>query len=114
CKRASSQKRRAHRFEITGQNDLQIRSLKLARIVLRFGSAPTHRTKPARERQRIRRCHTVHTRKRVELLAKLALERLSFLRRGAGVTEQLKRQQPTRIKPEIHTLNIKERAKHQA
>ena len=50
-KRASGEKRRTHRFEIAGQNDLKIRSLKLARIVLRFSSAPTHRTKPARERQ---------------------------------------------------------------
>ena len=70
----SGQKCRAHRLEITGQNDLKIGSLKLARIFLSFGSTPTHRTKPAGERQWKRRCNTVHTWNRVELLAKLALE----------------------------------------
>src|ERR1043165_1427698 len=111
--RTSRQQRRTHRFEVAGQNDLQIGSLKLARIGLRFRTAPTHRTKPTRKRQRKRRGRTLHTRNRVELVAQLSLETLSLLRSVANIAEQLKRQQPARIESEIDTLNIDERAEHQ-
>ncbi len=87
----SFEKLRAHRLEVTGQNDLKIRSLKLTRIALSFGAAPTHRTKPTGERQWKRRCSAVHTRNRFELFAKLPLESLTFLRRCADVAEKLKR-----------------------
>src|SRR5215213_6087990 len=111
--RPSFEKLRAHRLEVTGQNDLKISSLELTRITLCFGATPAHRTKPAGERQWKRRCRTVHTRNRVELLAKLPLESFSFLRCCTDVAEQLKRQQPARVKAHIHTLNVKESAKHQ-
>src|SRR3569832_93652 len=106
CERSSREQRRAHRLEITGQNDLKIGSLKLARIVLRFGSAPTHRIESAGEWQWIRGCNTVHTWECTELLAKLALESISLLRCIADVAEQLKRQKPARVKAHIHTLNV--------
>src|SRR6185295_18705774 len=51
CRKGSArEQRRAHCFEVTGNNDLQIGSLKLAWISLSIRSAPTHRTKPARKR----------------------------------------------------------------
>src|ERR1043165_34106 len=78
--RTSRQQRRTHRFEAAGQKELQIGTLKLARIGLRFRPAPTHRTKPPRKRQRKRRGRTLHTRNRVELVAQLSLETLSLLR----------------------------------
>src|SRR5215207_4382535 len=47
---ASGHKLGPHGFEVAGQNDLKIGRLKLARVALRLGSAPTHGTKPAGER----------------------------------------------------------------
>src|SRR5688572_17832424 len=76
----SRQQCSTHRLDVTGQNDLQIRSLKLARISLSFGSTPTHGTKPAGKWQWKRRCNTINAGQRVELLAKLPLEGVSFLR----------------------------------
>src|SRR5205085_6531065 len=70
----SREKCRAHRFEVARQDDLKIGSLKLARIVLSFRSAPTHRTKPAAEWQWIRRGHTAYARERAELVMQLSLE----------------------------------------
>ena len=50
-KGSSSQQLRVHCFEIAGQNDLKIGSLKPAGIILSFSSSPTHRTKPTGEWQ---------------------------------------------------------------
>src|SRR4051812_32222934 len=70
--RASGDKSGAHRFEITGQNNLKIGSLKLARISLRIGSAPADGTKSTGERQRKRRGDTSHAGDRAQLFTKLA------------------------------------------
>src|SRR3954464_6083566 len=67
---ASGEKFGAHRLEVTGQNDLKIRSFKLARICLRIGSAPTHGIKSTGERQRKRRGDTSHAGNCAQLFTK--------------------------------------------
>src|SRR5687768_2368859 len=86
-KRPSSEKPRAHRFKIPRQNDLKIRSLKLTRIGKRILFTPSHRTNPAGKRQRKRRRNALHTWNRTQLLTKLTLEVVSYLRRRADVPE---------------------------